>query len=85
MINVRRLGHATLTSPDLDRQVAYYTEIVGLSPIEAVSRRLCAVTRLPGEVRRIEVIFPGDPDQGEQRITSGIRERRPHPARRSHL
>ena len=28
MIQVRRLGHATLTTPDLDRQVAYYTAAV---------------------------------------------------------
>ena len=31
MIAVRRLGHATLTTPDLERQVAYYTEVVGLT------------------------------------------------------
>jgi catechol 2,3-dioxygenase-like lactoylglutathione lyase family enzyme len=34
MINVRRLGHATLTTPDIARQIAYYTEVVGLSLIE---------------------------------------------------
>jgi catechol 2,3-dioxygenase-like lactoylglutathione lyase family enzyme len=34
MIQVRRLAHATLTTPDLDRQVDYYTEVVGLSLIE---------------------------------------------------
>ena len=34
MINVKRLGHATLTTPDIDRQVAYYTEVVGLTLIE---------------------------------------------------
>src|SRR5262245_37963406 len=28
MIAVRRLGHATLTTPDIGRQVAYYTEVV---------------------------------------------------------
>ncbi len=31
MIAVRRLGHATLTTPDVDRQVAYYTTVVGLT------------------------------------------------------
>ena len=30
VINVIRLGHATLTTPDIDRQIAYYTEVVGL-------------------------------------------------------
>jgi len=31
MIKVRRLGHATLTTPDIERQIAYYTEVVGLT------------------------------------------------------
>jgi len=30
MVEVRRLGHATLTTPDIGGQVAYYTEIIGL-------------------------------------------------------
>ena len=30
MIQVRRIGHATLETPDIDRQVAYFTEIAGL-------------------------------------------------------
>jgi catechol 2,3-dioxygenase-like lactoylglutathione lyase family enzyme len=34
VINVRRLGHATLTTPDIDRQIAYYTEVVGLALVE---------------------------------------------------
>ena len=33
MIQVRRLGHATLTTPDIERQIAYYTEVVGLTLI----------------------------------------------------
>src|SRR5256884_8126487 len=39
MIKVRRLGHATLTAPDLDRQVAYYTAVVGLTLIERDAKR----------------------------------------------
>ena len=34
VINVRRLGHATLTTPDIDRQIEYYTEVVGLALVE---------------------------------------------------
>jgi catechol 2,3-dioxygenase-like lactoylglutathione lyase family enzyme len=30
MIQVRRLGHATLSTPDLERQVRYYADILGL-------------------------------------------------------
>jgi catechol 2,3-dioxygenase-like lactoylglutathione lyase family enzyme len=30
MINARRVGHATFETPDLDRAIAYYTEVNGL-------------------------------------------------------
>ena len=33
MINVRRLGHATLTTPDLDRAIEYYNEVLGLNVV----------------------------------------------------
>src|SRR5262249_21181600 len=39
MIAVRRLGHATLTTPDLDRQGAYCTAVVGLTLVERVGKR----------------------------------------------
>jgi catechol 2,3-dioxygenase-like lactoylglutathione lyase family enzyme len=45
MIDVRRLGHATLTTPDLDRQVEYYSEILGLSLYEKDSKRAVLGTR----------------------------------------
>ena len=31
MIQVRAIGHATFETPDLDRQVEYYTDVVGLA------------------------------------------------------
>ena len=30
MIDIRRAGHATFTTPDLDRQVDYYSDMLGL-------------------------------------------------------
>jgi catechol 2,3-dioxygenase-like lactoylglutathione lyase family enzyme len=30
MIKAKRIGHASFTTPDLDRQIAYYQEVVGL-------------------------------------------------------
>ena len=30
MIKPRRIGHATFETPDLDRMIDYYTEVVGL-------------------------------------------------------
>ncbi len=59
MINVRRLGHATLTSPDLDRQVAYYTEIIGLSLIERSGKGALLATRQGLEAIALE---PGEPN-----------------------
>ena len=34
MIKVRRIGHASFTTPDVDRQVAYYTDIMGLTLVD---------------------------------------------------
>ncbi len=39
MIQARRIGHATFETPDLDRQIAYYTHIVGLALIARDSDR----------------------------------------------
>ena len=33
LIQARRISHATLETPDLDRQIAYYTEVNGLALI----------------------------------------------------
>jgi catechol-2,3-dioxygenase len=45
MIAVRRLGHATLTTPDLDAQVAYYTDVVGLTVVERDKKRVILASR----------------------------------------
>ena len=44
-IDVRRLGHATLWTPDIERQIEYYTEVVGLQLIERVKDRAFLATR----------------------------------------
>ena len=33
MLNVRRLGHATITTPELDRAIEYYQEVIGLNVV----------------------------------------------------
>ena len=38
MIDVCRLAHATLTTPDLERQVAYYSEVIGLTLLDRGAR-----------------------------------------------
>src|SRR5262249_43899312 len=55
MIAVRRLGHATLTTPDIDRQVAYYTTVVGLT----LRERACRASKQGLEAVALE---PGPPN-----------------------
>ena len=44
-IQVRRLGHATFTTPDLERQAAYYSEVLGLNVIERGRDRVFLATK----------------------------------------
>jgi catechol-2,3-dioxygenase len=53
------LGHATLSTPDLERQLAYYTEIVGLSLIGRDRTRAVLATRQGVETIALE---PGAPN-----------------------
>ena len=59
MIQVRRLGHATLTTPDLDRAVDYFSEVVGLSVIERAPKRAFLASRQGLEAIALE---PGPPN-----------------------
>src|SRR5437764_11362813 len=40
MIKVKRLGHATLSTPDIEQQVDYYSRLLGLSIIEKTKDRV---------------------------------------------
>jgi catechol 2,3-dioxygenase-like lactoylglutathione lyase family enzyme len=46
MINVKRIGHATFETPDLERQIDYYTQIAGLVLAERESGRAFLATKL---------------------------------------
>src|SRR5262245_51121046 len=59
MIEVRRLGHATLTTPDLERQIAYYTEVVGLTLTERDGKHAFLASRQGLEAVALE---PGPPN-----------------------
>jgi catechol-2,3-dioxygenase len=54
MISVRRLGHATLTTPNLDRQIAYYTDIIGLQVLYRDSAGAVLATKLGVEAIALE-------------------------------
>jgi catechol 2,3-dioxygenase-like lactoylglutathione lyase family enzyme len=46
MINVKRISHATFETPDLDRQIDYFTEIAGLALAERENGRAFLATKL---------------------------------------
>src|SRR5262245_48691257 len=54
MIDVRRLAHVTLTTPDVARQVEYYQSIVGLACIEQTTDRAVLATGLGVETVVLE-------------------------------
>jgi catechol 2,3-dioxygenase-like lactoylglutathione lyase family enzyme len=54
MIQVRRLGHATLTTPDLERAIAYYADVVGLTVIARAGDRAFLATRQGMEAIALE-------------------------------
>src|SRR5262245_740950 len=45
MIKPRRIGHAVFETPDLERKLAYYTEIVGLVPAARERDRVLLATK----------------------------------------
>src|SRR5690349_5587306 len=54
MINVKRFGHATFETPDLDRQIDYFTEIAGLVLAERENGRAYLATKLGDLVVQLE-------------------------------
>lgn len=54
MIQVRRLGHATFTTPDFERQVDYWTQVIGLQAIERTRDFALFATKLGQEAVAIE-------------------------------
>src|SRR4029077_16412714 len=54
VISVKRLGHATLTTPDIDRQIAYYIEVVGLTLVERSKDRAYLACKMGLEAIALE-------------------------------
>jgi catechol 2,3-dioxygenase-like lactoylglutathione lyase family enzyme len=60
MIEVKRLGHATFTTPDMQRAVDYWTQVIGLSVVERNKSHTFLATKF-GE----EAIVLENGDSGE--------------------
>src|SRR5262249_54499864 len=54
MISIKRLGHATLTTPDIEQQIAYYTDVVGLTVVERSKERAFLACKLGLEAIALE-------------------------------
>ncbi len=54
MIDVRRLGHATLITPDLDAQVDYWTGVMGLQVVDRSAGHALLATRYGQEAVALE-------------------------------
>src|SRR5437763_15204050 len=59
MIDACRLGHPPLPTPDLDRQVAYYTEVVGLTLLDRGAKHAVLASKQGLEAIALE---PGPPN-----------------------
>ena len=44
-LQVKRLAHATLTTPDIEKQIEYYGDVLGLFVIERSEKRAVLATR----------------------------------------
>lgn len=54
MIRVRRLGHATLATPDLEQQIEYWTVVIGLQLVDRGSDHAVLATKLGQEAIALE-------------------------------
>jgi len=54
VIQVKRLGHITLSTPDLEQQIDYWTDIMGLSIVDRGADHCCLATGLGEEAITLE-------------------------------
>jgi catechol 2,3-dioxygenase-like lactoylglutathione lyase family enzyme len=81
MINVKRIGHATFETPDLSRQIDYFTQVTGLVLAERENGRAFLATKLGDLVVQLEkgdqarcarISFQVAPDTEYEDIRKGI-------------
>lgn len=64
MIQAKRIGHATFETPDLDRQIDYYHEVVGLTPVARDGNSAYLATG----VGQLAIVLTKGSEQGCKRI-----------------
>jgi catechol 2,3-dioxygenase-like lactoylglutathione lyase family enzyme len=83
MIQVKRMSHATLETPDLDRQIDYFTQVAGLALAARENGRAFLATKLgdlvvtlqeAGAARCARIAFQVAPDTDVVDIRRGIED-----------
>jgi catechol 2,3-dioxygenase-like lactoylglutathione lyase family enzyme len=81
MIKAKRFGYVTFETPDVDRQIAYFTEIAGLVLAERVNGRAYLATKLGDLVVQLEagdtarcarLAFQVDPETDFKDVQKGV-------------
>jgi catechol 2,3-dioxygenase-like lactoylglutathione lyase family enzyme len=54
MIQVKRLGHATFSTPDLAKQIEYWTQVMGLKLVDSDGKRAFFATKMGQEAIALE-------------------------------
>jgi catechol 2,3-dioxygenase-like lactoylglutathione lyase family enzyme len=81
MIQVKRISHATLTTPDLERQIDYFTQVAGLALAARADGRAYLATKLGDLVVTLErgdgagctrIAFQAAPDSDFSDIRRGL-------------
>src|SRR3954451_25223579 len=81
MINVKRISHATFETPDIDRQIDYFTQIAGLTLTERENGRAFLATKLADlavqlekgdHARSARLAFQVEPDTEFDDIRRGV-------------
>src|SRR5262249_58901167 len=81
MIQARRFAHATFETPDIDRQIDYFTDVAGLVLAERVNGRAFLATKLGDLVVQLEkgeqsrcarLAFQADPETEFDDIHKGL-------------
>src|SRR5215469_10105418 len=76
MVKVHRLGYACLVTPDIEKQIDYWTRVIGLQIVDRTSDQVFLATKLGFEaivlergttphLKRISFQVPPDSDLGE--------------------
>jgi len=94
MVKVHRLGYASLVTPDIERQVDYWTRVIGLQIIDRSSDQVVLATKLGLEAITLErgsaphlnrIAFQISPDSDLGELAAALHRKGVHNERRTDI